>query len=85
MRISLSIWLLSNHTVNLHPRVGLRAKFGWDMTENGRKYIAPKSRIEMLHNITYVYMHEEEPYTTHPQPRAGTHVVLEVALAVHLA
>ena len=61
MRISLSNWLLSNHTVNLHPRVGLRAKFGWDITENGRKYIASKPRIEMPHNITYVYMHEEAP------------------------
>ena len=61
MRISLSIWLLSNHVVNLHPRVGLKAKFGWDMTENGRKYIASNSRIEMLHNSTYVYMHEEAP------------------------
>ncbi len=35
--VSLSNWLLSNHTVNVHPRVGLRAKFGWDMTENDRK------------------------------------------------
>ena len=61
VRISLSNWLLSNHTVNLHPRVCLRAKFSWDMTENGRKYIASKPRIEMLHNITYVYMHEEAP------------------------
>ena len=40
MRISLSNWLLSNHIVNLHPRVCLKAKFSWDMTENCRKYIA---------------------------------------------
>ena len=57
MRISLSNWLLSNHTVNLHPRVCLRAKFSWYITENGRKYIAPKPRIDM----PYVHMLEEAP------------------------
>ncbi len=54
----------------------LRAKFSWDMTENGRKYIASKPRIDMHHNIISCY-------ATHLQPHAGTHVVLEVALAAH--